>query len=369
MARKRKPARNSFVRLAMLLGAFATVALLGVVSGVLFAYSPDLPVIEELDRYTPGTITRIHARGGELIGEFATERRFILGYDDFPAVLRNAIVSAEDGDFFNHAGINVARFAVTLLRNILRGNLTYAGGSTITMQLARTVTLGGQTLGDEKKWRRKIREIYYTFHIEKRYTKREIFALYANQIWLGTARYSAFGVEAKSRLLFGKSVKDLSLGEAATVAGIIQTPSRKSPLVNMDLAVGRRNYALQRMADEGYVTQAEADAAKAEPIVLAERAERTNSIAPYFIEEIRQHLEQEYGVAKLYEEGPDSPHHSRCQAPGRGQQGRRRRTSRSRQTPQLSDAGTQHFWTRLRPEPGPRRMSSTSSRIAAGCTA
>ena len=287
----------------MMLGAFATTALLGVISGVLFAYSPDLPVIAELDRYAPGTITRIHAQGGELIGEFATERRFILSYDDIPAVLRNAIISAEDADFFNHAGISVTRFAVTILSNILKGDITYAGGSTITMQLARNVTLSGETLGAEKKWLRKIREIYYTLHIEKRYTKREIFTLYANQIWLGTASYSAFGVEAKSRLLFGKSVKDLRLSEAATIAGIIQTPSRKSPLVNMDLAIGRRNYALQRMADEGYVSQAEVDAAKAEPIVLAERAVRTNSVAPYFIEEIRQHLEQEYGVAKLYEEG------------------------------------------------------------------
>ena len=304
MSTKKKPARNPYVRPALLLGVFAIVAILGVVSGVLFAYSPDLPVIAELDRYAPGTITRVHARGGELIGEFATQRRFILGYDDIPAVLRHAIISAEDGDFFDHAGINVARFAVTLLRNILRGDITYAGGSTIAMQLARNVTLRGETLGDEKRWRRKIREIYYTLHIEKRYTKREIFTLYANQIWLGTARYSAFGVEAKARLLFGKSVRDLSLVEAATIAGSIQTPSRKSPLVNMDLAMGRRNYALQRMADEGYVSQAEADAAKAEPIVLAERAVRTNSVlAPYFVEEIRQHLEQEYGVAKLYEEG------------------------------------------------------------------
>ena len=131
------------------------------------------------------------------------------------------------------------------------------------MQLARNVTLRGQTLGAEKKVQRKLREIYYTLQIEKRYTKREILTLYANQIWLGTADYSAYGVEAKSRLLFGKSARDLDLAEAAVIAGIIQTPARKSPLVNMSEARIRRNYTLQRMADEGYISQEEADTAKA----------------------------------------------------------------------------------------------------------
>ena len=303
MAMKKKSGKNPLIQQAVLLGALAGAALLGALSGVLFAYSPDLPEISELDRYSPGTITRIHARGGELIGEFATERRFIIGYDEIPEVLRNAIISAEDGDFFNHVGINIPRIVVTLVSNVLRGDLTYGGGSTITMQLARNVTLRGQTLGAEKKVQRKLREIYYTFQIEKRYTKREILTLYANQIWLGTADYSAYGVEAKSRLLFGKSARDLDLAEAAVIAGIIQTPARKSPLVNMSEARIRRNYTLQRMAAEGYISQEEADTAKATPIVLAERTVRSNSIAPYFIEEVRQHLEHTYGVDRLYEEG------------------------------------------------------------------
>ncbi len=275
----------------------------GAVSGVFFAYAPDLPEISELDSYTPATITRLYARGGELIGEFATERRIILSYDDIPEVLRNAIISAEDGNFFHHVGINIPRIVMTMVSNILQGDLTAAGASTITQQLARNVTLSGETLGAEKKWQRKIREAYYTFHIEKRYTKREILALYANQIWLGSFAHSAYGVEAASRLYFGKSAKHLNLGEAALIAGIIQTPSRESPLVNIDRARSRRNYTLQRMAAEGYVTQAEADAAQAAPITLAERTVRSNSIAPYFIEEVRQHLEHEYGVAGLYEKG------------------------------------------------------------------
>ena len=299
--RPTKPRR--FIRQALVISAFAVAAVAGAVSGMLFAYSPDLPEIAELDRYTPGTITRLYARGGELIGEFATERRLILGYDEIPEVLRNAIISAEDGEFFNHVGINIPRIVITLVSNVLKGDLTDAGASTITMQLARNVRLRGERLGLQKTWQRKLLEAYYTFHIEKRYTKREILTLYANQMWLGTVTNSAYGVEAAARLYFGKPARDLDLGEAAMIAGIFQSPARQSPLVSLDLARSRRNYALQRMADEGYVTQAEADEAGAQPITLAARTVRSNSIAPYFIEEVRQHLEHAYGVAQLYEEG------------------------------------------------------------------
>ena len=301
MSKNKKP--NPFIRQAIIVGVFTAAALLGVVSGVLFAYSPDLPIISELDDYTPGTITRIHARGGELVGEFTTERRVIIGYDEIPEVLRHAIIAAEDGDFFNHVGFNIPRILVTLVRNVLQGDLTNAGASTLTMQLARNITLGGEQLGLEKRWGRKLREMYYTFHIEKRYTKREIFTLYCNQMWLGTATRAAYGVEAAARLYFGKSATDLNLEEAALIAGILQGPARLNPLVNLELATNRRNYALERMADEGYITRAEAYEAKKKPIQLAQRTRRTNSIAPYFTEEVRQHLEREYGVRRLYEEG------------------------------------------------------------------
>ncbi len=294
---------HRLIRQAFLTGAFAAVALAGVVSGALFAYSPDLPEISELDTYTPATITRIYARGGELIGEFATERRTILRYDEIPEVLRDAIIAAEDGNFFDHVGFDIPRIIITMVTNILQGDLTASGASTLTMQLARNITVAGERLGLEKTWRRKIREAYYTFHIEKRYTKREILRLYANQMWLGTAIHSAYGVEAASQLYFGQSAQDVELAEAALIAGILQSPSRQSPLVNLDRARSRRNYTLQRMADDGHISQAVADETKAKPIALSPRTERSNSIAPHFIEEIRQHLEREYGVSQLYEKG------------------------------------------------------------------
>ena len=278
-------------------------ALLGAASGALFANSPDLPVITELDDYAPQTITRVHDRRGEVIGEFATQRRMVVEYDDIPDVLRHAIIAAEDAAFFDHVGFNVPRLAVTLVNNIVSGDLMAAGASTLTMQLARNITLGGAQLGLAKTWQRKLHEAYYTIHIEKRYTKQEIFTLYCNQVWLGTATHAAHGVEAASRLYFGKSVRDLELEEAALIAGILQSPSRLSPLVNLERARARRNYALGRMAEEGFITREEADEASARPVRLSERVERTNSIAPYFIEEVRQHLEHEYGERSLYEDG------------------------------------------------------------------
>lgn len=292
-----------FFRNPLIIGVVILGGALGAATGVLFANSSDLPIITELDDYAPETITRVHDRRGEVIGEFATQRRVIVEYEDIPEVLRQAVIAAEDADFFDHVGFNLPRLAVTLANNILSGDLTAAGASTLTMQLARNITLGGEQLGLQKTWQRKLREAYYTIHIEKRYTKREIFTLYSNQIWLGTATHAAHGVEAASRLYFGKPVRDLGLEEAALIAGILPSPARFSPLVDPERARVRRNYALTRMADEGYITSEEADAASRQPVRLAPRAQRANSIAPYFVEEVRQHLEAEYGAQRLYEDG------------------------------------------------------------------
>ena len=284
------------------MGLFAVAAVLGVVSGALFAYAPDLPQIVALDDYAPNTITRVEARGGQLIGEFAVQRRVIIGYDDIPEVLRQAIVAAEDDTFFEHNGISVPGIIRAAIQDVMRGEL-FSGASTLTMQLARNVEVGGEVLGREKVWQRKLLEAYYAIHLEKRYTKPEILALYANQVWLGTASHAADGVEAAAQLLFGKSARDVELGEAAVIAGIIQGPSRLSPLVNMEAATDRRNYALRRMAEEGFITEEVAADEMAKPIVLAPRQQRSNTIAPYFLEEIRQHLEREYGARRLYHDG------------------------------------------------------------------
>ena len=290
---------NPLARQAKGIFVLVVVALAGGISGVMFAYSPDLPEVSTLDDYAPSTITRIYAAGGEEIAQFSTERRVVIGYDDIPEVLRHAIISSEDASFFSHFGLNLRRLAITLVQNVLRQRRR--GASTLTQQLARQVSLDGAApLGTEKLWTRKINEALIALQIEKRYTKSEIFTLYCNQMYLGSG---AYGVEAAARLYFGKPALELELAEAALIAGIFQAPGRQSPLLNPDEALVRRNYVLGEMRDNGYITAAEADAAIASDIVLAEQAPQRQTVGPYFVEEVRQHLEAAYGAGSLYEDG------------------------------------------------------------------
>jgi penicillin-binding protein 1A len=289
-----------FAGRAGLAALFIVVALLGVLSGVMFAYAGDLPLISKLDSYAPNAITRVYASNGETLGEFATERRLVISYDEISPYLRNAIISAEDKDFNNHFGLSVSAMLVRLTSDLLRRRMI-AGASTLTMQLARNLFADevGFTLGD-KSPERKIREILVAIQIEKRYTKREILTLYCNQMIFG---HGTYGVEAAARLYFGKHAKDVTLEEAAMIAGIIQTPARQSPYVNRAAAKFRRDYTLQQMADNGYITQEQADASKNKPIVTRGQPQPVRSVAPFFTEEVRKYLEQKYGAKALYESG------------------------------------------------------------------
>jgi penicillin-binding protein 1A len=273
---------------------FIIAAVLGIASGVIFAYAGDNPEISRLDDYTPSTISRIYGANGEIVGEFAIQRREIVPYEAISPKLRQAVLAAEDAEFEQHPGISIPRIVAALIKDIMEGRKA-AGASTLTQQLARKLFLT-----DEKTWERKIREAMLAIQIEKRYTKREIFTLYANQMYFG---HGVYGVEAASRLYFGKSAKDLELEEAAMIAGILQSNVRQSPYVNMDAALRRRNYALTRMAEVGYITYDEAEAAKKKPIVTHGAPSGPPSIAPYFVEEVRKELEQRYGAKQLYENG------------------------------------------------------------------
>ena len=288
-----KVARN-----AGIVALFIVVAMLGVISGVMFAYAGDLPQVSALDNYSPSTITRIYASGGQVIGEFATQRRVVVGYDEINPVLRQAIIATEDAEFDRHFGVNIWRIFVAAVTDVVERRRAQ-GASTLTQQLARNLKeqFG---LTNEKSFERKVREAILAIQIEKRYTKKEIFTIYCNQMYLG---HGAYGVEAASRLYFQKSNTQLSLEEAALIAGIFQTPERQSPFLDMKRATSRRNIVLQRMADERYLTQAEADAAKARPIVTRGQPNQPPGIAPYFVEEVRKHLEKQYSAKVLYENG------------------------------------------------------------------
>jgi penicillin-binding protein 1A len=289
-----------YARHAGLAALFVAAALLGTLSGVVFAYSDDLPEVSALDDYAPNTITRVLGKDGQLVGEFAVERRVVIHYNDIAPNLRNAIISAEDAGFFDHAGISISRMVLALVRDVAtRGRSP--GGSTITQQLTRNILPEeiGFAVGN-RSWERKVKESLLAMRIEKRYTKEEIFTMYCNQIYFG---HGAYGVEAASQLYFRKPAKDLSLEESATIAGIIQGNVRQSPFVNPEATRRRRNYALERMSAEGFITREVAEEAKQKPIQVAGTPTGDGSAAPYFLEEVRKYLEAKYGAKALYENG------------------------------------------------------------------
>jgi len=286
--------KSRIVRSFGIIALFLVAAFLGTAGGVVFAFMDDLPQISELDDFSPSTISRVYGRGDALVGEFATERRLVVSWDEIPEVLRQAIVAAEDGDFFEHSGVSPSRIFVTAVRRGL-GLQSSGGASTLTQQLARQLFLT-----NEQTLERKIKEALLAIQIEKRYTKEEILTMYCNKIYWG---HGAYGVEAASQLYFGKHVSELNLDEAAMIAGIIQGNRRQSPYENMEAAVRRRNYALGRMAAEGFIKPEEAAEAQARPIVTGGQASPMPSLAPYFLEAVRQHLEERYGSQAVYESG------------------------------------------------------------------
>jgi penicillin-binding protein 1A len=281
-------------RRAFVVILFLIAAALGTASGVIFAYASDIPRISQLDDYAPNTISRVYGARGEVVGEFAIERREVIPYESVSPKLEQAILAAEDDGFYQHVGLSIPRIIVTLVNDIIHRRMH--GASTLTQQLTRKLFLT-----DDKTPERKIKEAILAIQLEKRYTKREIFTLYCNQMYFG---HGVYGVEAAARLYFGKSAKDVNLEEAALIAGILQGNVRQSPYVNREAAMRRRNYTLGRMAEVGYITPAEAEDAKKKPIVVRpDPPGQSLSAAPYFLEEVRRELEGRYGAKQLYENG------------------------------------------------------------------
>ncbi|HTO89337.1 MAG TPA: PBP1A family penicillin-binding protein [Thermoanaerobaculia bacterium] len=266
---------------------------LGAMAGSLASDFVRVPRVSELETYRPDIITEIRAADGSTIARYAVERRVLVGAADIPPVVKKAIIATEDRNFYRHGGVDLRRSLAALLSNLRVQNYSQ-GASTLTQQLARAIFLSPR-----KTISRKVNEALVAFEIERRYSKDQIFTMYANKIPLGHGNY---GVEAASRYYFGKSVRSLSLAEAALLAGIIQRPADQSPFRNPELARRRRSTALRRMLEAGYITEAERAAAEAEPLPTAPALKET-VIAPYFCEEIRQYLEKTYGARDLYRRG------------------------------------------------------------------
>src|SRR5712671_5085119 len=268
-------------------------ALVGAAAGLLLVYTTDLPQVEALEAYRPSSITELYDDHGHVIGSFALQRRVVAGYDDFPPVLRDALVSIEDKDFYRHSGINFWRIVGAAYRDIESGGKVQ-GASTLTMQLARNLFLS-----PDRSFHRKVQEALLAIQIERRFTKPQIFTLYANQIFLG---HGVYGFQAASEYYFGKPARSLTLTEAALLAGLPKGPGIYSPINHPERAQKRRNLVINAMLEDGKVTTAQAADARSAPLVL-HLAHDPNSLAPYFVEEIRRYLEGKYGADQVHEGG------------------------------------------------------------------
>lgn len=252
-----------------------------------------LPSITELENYQPSLVTKVFARDGQLIADFFIERRFLVPLDEIPLHMQQATLAVEDARFYSHSGVDPIGVLRAMRVNFRAGGVK-EGASTITQQVARTLFLT-----PERTFTRKLREIILARRIEQRFSKDKILEMYLNQIFYG---HNAYGVEAAAQNYFGKSVRELDVGEAALIAGLSSAPNRYSPLNNLELSLQRRQHVLRRMVDAGYLTPEEAQEIQQQPLHLNPQKQQINK-APYFVEYVRRHLEEQYGATALYRGG------------------------------------------------------------------
>src|SRR6202142_3421331 len=278
----------------VLFGLLVLVAILvGATAGLLLVYTTDLPQVDALEAYRPSSVTQLYDDHERVIGSFALQRRVVAGYDDFPPVLRDALVSIEDKDFYTHSGVNFWRIVGAAYRDVESGGKVQ-GASTLTMQLARNLFLS-----PDRSFYRKVQETLLAIQIERRFTKPQMFTLYANQIFLGHGNY---GYEAASEYYFSKPAKKLTLEEAALLAGLPKAPQYYSPINHPERALKRRNLVLNAMLEDGKITAALAADAKSKPVALNLQMD-PNALAPHYVEEIRRYLEAKYGSDQVHEGG------------------------------------------------------------------
>jgi len=289
--------KKSFWSAILIIFALLVASLLGVMAGAYRAIKLNLPDVAELEHFEPNIITSVLADDDSVVKEFAIERRVEVPYEKIPTVLKQAIIATEDPRFFKHHGVDLRGILRALKANLRfgRGLRRLQGGSTITQQLARQLFLyTQQTLG------RKLKETYLAWQIEKVYSKEKIFEKYCNQCYLG---HGVYGVETAANLFFGKSVSDLTLEEAALIAGIFRGPEVYSPYNNQEVTWRRRNHVLTRMAEEGFISPQEAEEAKKKPLQVLPLHRQSAEFGAYFFEEVRKYVEKTYGADALYRSG------------------------------------------------------------------
>lgn len=295
--RKRPKKRRFFQKLLLwlfVLGFF--VAILGALAGVgvYFYISKDLPHISSLTEYHPSIITNVYSDDGRKIAEFFKERRIIKPLDEIPAALINAFISAEDSRFYKHKGIDFYSIVRAFFKNLEAGTIVQ-GGSTITQQVTKSFLLT-----PERSYTRKLKEAILAYRIDRAFYKNEILYLYLNQIYLG---HGAYGVEAAAENYFGKTVKDLNMAECAILAGLPQAPSKYSPFKYPERAKQRQIYTLNRMVDEGYISNIQATEAINTVVEIKPRRNWYIEEIPYYTEQVRRYVEEKYGRDVLYTQG------------------------------------------------------------------
>ncbi len=280
--------------------AFTALVLMFVIGSaaaglLIWKYSQDLPDYSQLANYQPPVTTRVHAGDGSLLAEYSRERRLYLPISATPKLLLEAFLSAEDKNFFSHNGIDPEGIVRAVVSNARSGGRPQ-GASTITQQVAKNFLLT-----NERSYDRKIREMLVALRMESVYTKEKILELYLNEIYLGMGNY---GIAAAALSYFNKSVNELTLAETAYLAALPKGPNNYNPYTRNQAAVDRRNWVLDRMAENGYITAAESAAAKNTPLVATPRSLSPNTyVAGYFAEEVRRQIAERYGQKELYEGG------------------------------------------------------------------
>ncbi|MDQ8729985.1 penicillin-binding protein 1A [Bradyrhizobium sp. LHD-71] len=280
--------------------AFGTILFLvgvGAVAGLVWHFSRDLPDYSQLQDYEPPVMTRVHASDGSLLGEYAKERRLYLPIQAVPKSVINAFLAAEDKNFYEHGGLDfygMARAAMLYAQNF-GTNRRPQGASTITQQVAKNFLLT-----NEVSFTRKIKEALLAMRIERTYSKDKILELYLNEIFLGLNTY---GIAAAALVYFDKSVNELTLSEAAYLAALPKAPSSLHPVRNRERAIERRNYVIDRLLENGWIKQADADKARKEPLIVGKQNVAHTFAGEYFAEEVRREIFERYGEKKLYEGG------------------------------------------------------------------
>lgn len=267
-------------------------------AGLLWHFSKELPDYSQLQDYEPAVMTRVHASDGRLLAEYAKERRLYLPIQAIPKSVINAFIAAEDKNFYDHNGLDfsgIARAFTVYLQQYGSGRRPQ-GASTITQQVAKNFLLT-----NEVSFARKIKEALLAMKIERTFSKEKILELYLNEIYLGIGSY---GVAAASLLYFDKSVHELTVPEAAYLAALPKGPNNYHPFRRRDDAIARRNYVIDRMIEDKYLTAADGDKAKKEPLKVTQRPTGAHIFAAeYFAEEVRRYINDNYGEKKLYEGG------------------------------------------------------------------